>query len=71
MGTLRLRNNKWYIDYSAYGKRYRECIGSDKKVAQKTLHKRLTEIAENKFLDKRITTTLTFKEFGTPIYYEG
>lgn len=69
MGSLRLRNGNWYIDYSAHGKRYRECIGVDKKVAQQTLHKRLTEIAEDRFLDKRITTTLTFKEF-TDLYMD-
>ncbi|MDP8213061.1 MAG: tyrosine-type recombinase/integrase [Candidatus Zapsychrus exili] len=45
-------NNTIYcIDYSVDGRRFREKVGANKKVAQNALIKRKTEIAENKFLD--------------------
>ena len=60
MGSVRLRNKKYYIDYTAYGKRYRECIGPDKKLAKQVLNKRMLEIAEDKFLDKKQFTNILF-----------
>ena len=53
MGQVRKRGDSWYIDYRAYGKRYKETIGKSKKLAQGVLHKRMAEIAEGKFLDKK------------------
>jgi len=64
MGQVRKRKDNWYIDYRAYGKRYRECIGANKKLAQEVLHKRLVEIAEGKFLDKRSRLNIKFTDFA-------
>ena len=64
MGTIRKRGKNWYIDYRANGKRYRECIGPSKKLAEEVLHKRLTEIAEGKFLDKRNKFNVKFEDFA-------
>ncbi|MCF7875357.1 MAG: site-specific integrase [Candidatus Omnitrophica bacterium] len=64
MGTLRKRNNNWYIDYRAYGKRYKECIGRNKKLAQEVLHKRMVEVAEGKFLDKKQEAKIKFENFA-------
>ena len=64
MGQVRKRKDNWYIDYRAYGKRYRECIGTNKKLAQEVLHKRLVEIAEGKFLDKKNKINIKFEDFA-------
>jgi len=53
MGVFR-RGNKYWIDYrDPNGKRIREPVGYDKRVAQRALDKVRTEIAEGKYLDKR------------------
>jgi len=53
MGVYR-RDKIWYIDYrDQLGKRYREAVGTHKRVAEQALAKRKTEIAENRFLDKK------------------
>ncbi|MCP4651899.1 MAG: tyrosine-type recombinase/integrase [Candidatus Omnitrophica bacterium] len=65
MGTLRKRGNNWHIDYRAYGQRYRECIGTSRKLAQDVLRKRMVEIAEGKFLDKKKKFTIKFEEFAS------
>ncbi len=64
MGKEYQRGKNWYIDYRAYGKRYRECIGTNKKLAQEVLHKRLVEIAEGKFLDKKSRLNIKFEDFA-------
>jgi integrase len=50
----------YWIDYYVNGRRKRERIGPDKRLAQTVLQKRKVAIAEGKYLDKRrpITTTL-------------
>jgi len=42
----------WYIDYyDQYGKRHREAVGPNKRLAEQVLAKRKTQVAENRFLD--------------------
>jgi integrase len=65
MGTIRRRGENWYIDYRAYGRRYRERIGSNKKLAEEVLHKRLVEIAEGKFLDKKNRFNIKFDDLAS------
>jgi hypothetical protein len=49
-----LRHGNYCIDYTLpNGRRKRETIGPDKKLAENVLRKRKLEIAENKFLDIR------------------
>jgi len=58
------RGITYYIVYSANGRRKTETIGKDKKLAEQVLHKRLTEIAENKFLDIRKEQKVKFEDFA-------
>lgn len=64
MGVVRKREGNYFIDYRVNGRRYREFIGTNKKLAQEVLHKRLTEIAENRFLDKKNTQNIEFSKFA-------
>jgi integrase len=64
VGTLRKRGNKWVIDYRAYGNRYIETISKNKKLAQEVLHKRMVEVAEGRFLDKKQKATVKFEDFA-------
>jgi hypothetical protein len=58
MGVFKKQGVFW-IDYYVTGRRKRERIGPDKRLAKTALRKRKVEIAEGKWLDKRrpITTT--------------
>lgn len=47
------RGENWYIDFTFHSHRVREMIGPSRKGADKVIAKRKTEIAENKYLDKR------------------
>lgn len=59
------KNGSWHIDYRLpNGKRRREKVGSSKKLAETVLAKRKVEIAEGKFLDKRGTKRIKFKDFA-------
>ena len=64
MAKVRKRGKNYFIDYRAYGKRYREVIGLSKKLAEDVLRKRLVEIAEGKFLDKKSIPTVKFEQFA-------
>ena len=47
------RGENWYIDFTFKGQRVRESIGPSRKSAEKVIAKKKTEIAENKYLDKK------------------
>ena len=53
----------YYIVYSANGRRKTEHIGKDKKLAEQVLHKRMTEVAENKYLDIKKEEKIRFEDF--------
>ncbi len=53
----------WYIDYYVEGKRKREKVGTNKKLAKQVLDKRKTQIAENKFLDIKRIIKIKLKDF--------
>jgi len=60
-----LRNGNYYIDYSLpNGKRKREMIGPDKKLAEIVLYKKKVEIAEGKFLDIDKKENIKFEDFA-------
>ncbi len=52
------------IDYYANGRRYRNLVGPKKALAEAALAKVKTEIAENKFLDKKKDEKIRFDEFA-------
>lgn len=47
------RGNVWWVDFAYQGRRYRESIGPNKKLAQAVLEKRRTQLRENRFFDIR------------------
>ena len=55
----------YWIDYYVSGRRKRERIGPDKRLAETVLRKRKVAIAEGKFLDKRSVPRCTFDELAT------
>lgn len=69
-----IRHNKgkgfYYLDYRVNGKRIREKVGPNKKLAESIWAKRQTEIAENKFLDKRKEEKIRFRDFAQ-VYLEN
>jgi len=58
------KGNAYYIDYYADGRRKRECIGPDKKLAETALKKRKVEIAEGRYLDIKRNEKIKFEEFA-------
>lgn len=64
MGVFQ-KNKNWFLDYRLpNGKRRREKIGTNKKLALNVLAKRKAEIAEGKFLDVRKNKKIRFEEFA-------
>ena len=61
MNGLYQRNNIWWIDYYANGKRVRERIGLSKSLAKEVLNKRRHEIAEGTFFEQRKINNTTFQ----------
>jgi integrase len=58
------KNDNWYIDYYVNKRRKREKIGPNKRLAEKVLYKRLTESAENKFLDIKKVELILFRDMA-------
>jgi hypothetical protein len=54
----------YWIDYYLNGRRKRERIGPDKRLAETVLKKRKVAIAEGRFLDKQRSITTTFDELA-------
>jgi len=54
----------WYIDYYCEGKRHREAIGPNRKMAESVLAKRKTLIAENRHLDVVRKPKFTFDQLA-------
>lgn len=58
------RGGNYYIDYYADGQRKRECIGTDKRLAETVLKKRKVEIAEGRYLDIKKSEKIKFEDFS-------
>jgi hypothetical protein len=52
----------YWIDYYVSGRRKRERIGPDKRLAETVLQKRKVAIVEGNYLDKQRPITTTFEE---------
>jgi len=61
MGVYRKGKN-WYIDYRVLGRRRREMIGPNRKLAEKVYAKRKLQIAEGKFFDQEKVKKFSFEE---------
>ena len=55
----------WFIDYrDLMGRRVIQKVGPSKRIAEQVLAKRLTEVAENRHLDRRKVTRIRIKDFA-------
>ena len=54
----------YWIDYYVNGRRKRERIGPDKRLAETVLRKRKVAIAQGKYLEKQRPITTTFDELA-------
>jgi len=62
--ALYRKGQTWYIDYYVNGRRRREAVGSNRRVAEGVLAKRKVEITENRYLDVRQRTKVTFDQLA-------
>src|SRR3989338_5547161 len=63
-----LKGNTYYIDYYVDGRRKRECIGPDKRLAETVLKKRKVEIAEGRYLDIKKNEKIKFEDFSDEFF---
>jgi len=63
-GRIFKRGSIWYIDFNANGRRVREAIGENKRLAGIVIGKRIAEITEGKFLDVKINQKIKFEGFA-------
>ncbi len=54
----------WYIDFYVDGKRKREAIGPNRKMAERVLAKRKVQVAENRYLDIQKQSKVTFEHLA-------
>jgi len=60
-----LKGKVWYIDYYAAGRRKREKVGPNKKLAEAVLAKRKTQVVEKKFLDIKRNEKIRFEDMAS------
>ncbi|MCM8772762.1 MAG: tyrosine-type recombinase/integrase [Candidatus Omnitrophica bacterium] len=65
MGRVFQIGKTWYIDVSYKGKRIREAVGKDKKLAITILKKKEIELIENRHLDIKRNAKVKFSDFST------
>jgi len=58
------KGENWFIDYRANGRRVRERIGPNRKLAESVLSKRKLEIAEKRFLNVRKVSNENLRSFS-------
>ena len=62
--SIRKRGENYFIDYYYQGRRQREMVGSNRKLAEIVLKKRETEIVEGKHLDIKKNYKIKFEDFA-------
>jgi integrase len=58
------KNRNWYIDFYLDGRRLRQKVGPNKKLAENALYKIKAQIAENKYLDVRKQRKIKFERLA-------
>lgn len=58
------RGNAWYLHYYYKGRRIRERVSRDKRIAEKALYATRTAIEEGRYLDKRKMPKIRFEDFA-------
>lgn len=59
----REKGGNWYVDYTYQGRRFREMIGTSKKMAESVLAKRISEAVEGRHLDMAKDVRIQFDDF--------
>ena len=63
-GVRQDERGNYFLDYYVAGKRTREWVGPNKKLAVTVMGKRRTAIAEGKHLDKKVVRRVTFQQYA-------
>src|SRR5438876_1350405 len=64
-GTIYKRGNSWCVGFTVNGRRVRETVGPNKKIAQKVLSLRMTQVLENRYFPpNRQLGRMPFNEFA-------
>src|SRR5437660_3535342 len=64
-GTIYRRGNSWCVGFTMNGRRVRETVGPNKKVAEKVLSLRITQVLEHRFFPpKRQLGRIPFNQFA-------
>ena len=64
-GTIYKRGNSWCVGFTVNGRRVRETVGLNKKVAEKVLSLRMTQVLENRYFPpNRQLGRMPFKDFA-------
>src|SRR5438128_8637884 len=64
-GTIYRRGNSWCVGFTVEGRRVRETVGPNKKVAEKVLSLRMTQVLENRYFPpNRQLGRMPFNEFA-------
>src|SRR6184192_889009 len=64
-GTIYRRGHSWCVGFTVNGRRVRETVGPNKKVAEKVLSLRMTQVLENRYLPpNRQLGRISFKDFA-------
>ena len=63
-GTVYLRGKTWTIGYTVNGRRVREAVGPNRRMAEMVLKKRATEAMERGYFNRRKLGRVPFTEFA-------
>ena len=64
-GTIYKRGNSWCVGFTVNKRRFRETVGPNKKVAEKVLSLRMTQVLENRYFPpNRQLGRISFKDFA-------
>src|SRR5438445_3200555 len=64
-GTVYKRGNSWCVGFTVNGRRVRETVGPNKKIAEKVLSLRMTQVLENRYFPpNRQLGRMPFKDFA-------
>src|SRR5437868_12743448 len=63
-GSIYLRGNLWTIDFTINGRRVREGISTNKRLAEMVLAKRMSDAIEGRYFNKRNPGCMPFNQFA-------
>src|SRR5438132_10790968 len=64
-GTIYRRGNSWCVGFTVNGRRVRETVGPNKKIAERVLSLRMTQVLENRYFPpNRQLGRMPFKDFA-------